>query len=74
MDVIYNILCKIWKICNIYIYIYYMASIRFDELCNLIGRFKVGPDFAVIPSAAVVEHYEIFNALQNKTEQVKTVK
>ena len=28
-----------------------------------------GPDFAVMPSAAVAGHYEIFNALQNKTEQ-----
>ncbi len=28
-----------------------------------------GPDFAVILSAAVAGHYEIFNALQNKTEQ-----
>ena len=27
-----------------------------------------GPDFAVMPSAAVTRHYEIFNALQNKTE------
>ena len=29
----------------------------------------LGPDFAVMPSAAVAGHYEIFNALQNKTEQ-----
>ncbi len=28
-----------------------------------------GPDFAVMPSAAVAGHYKIFNALQNKTEQ-----
>ena len=28
-----------------------------------------GPDFAVVLSAAVAEHYETFNALQNKTEQ-----
>ncbi len=28
-----------------------------------------GPDFAVMPSAAVAGHYDIFNALQNKTEQ-----
>ncbi len=27
-----------------------------------------------MPSAAVAGHYEIFNALQNKTEQNKTVK
>ena len=33
-----------------------------------------GPDFAVMPSAAIAGHYEIFNALQNKTEQNKTVK
>ena len=49
-----------------------MASIHFDESCNLIGQFG-GPDFA---SAAVAGpgHYEIFNALQNKTKQNKTVK
>ncbi len=28
-----------------------------------------GPDFSVMPSTAVAGHYEIFNALQNKTEQ-----
>ena len=48
---------------------YYMASIRFDESCNLIDWSIRGPDFAVMPSAAVAGHYEIFNALQNKTEQ-----
>ena len=54
--------------------IYYMASIRLDESCNLIVQFE-GPNFAVMPSAAVPGHYEIFNALQNKTERnrVKTV-
>ncbi len=45
-----------------------MASIRFDESRNLIGQFK-GPHFAVMPSTAVTGHYEIFNALQNKTQQ-----
>ena len=49
-----------------------MASIRFDESCNLIGQFEVYMDFAVMPSAAVAGHYEVFNALQNKTN--KTVK
>ena len=43
-----------------------MASIRFDESCNLIGQFEVRI-FAVMPSIAVAGHYEIFNALQNKT-------
>ena len=44
-----------------------MASIRFDESCNLIGQFEVR--ILVMPSAVVAGHYEIFNALQNKTEQ-----
>ncbi len=65
-----------------------MASInvRFDEPCNLLllyGKHSFwrtvqsdwsiwGPDFAVMPSAAVAGHYEIFNAPQNKTKQNRT--
>ncbi len=48
-----------------YGYIITMASIRFDESCNLIGQFEVRI-FAEMLSAVVAGHYEIFNALQNK--------
>ncbi len=44
-----------------------MVGIHFDESCNRLVNFRSG--LCRMPSAAVAGHYEIFNALQNKTEQ-----
>ena len=49
--------------------IYYIASMHsFRRIAQSDWSIWV-PDFAVMPSAVVAGHYEIFNALQNKTEQ-----